>query len=91
MQYKVTTVPSTFLLHLLPKEGTRHNKKHVNMKKLLTRLFIMSVFCVITFTNGFSQETELIQLDENIYLHPAKNALELRISRDDLLNQALAK
>ena len=59
------------------------------MKKLLTRLFIMSVFCVITFTNGFSQETELIQLDENIYLHPAKNALELRISRDDLLNQDL--
>ena len=59
------------------------------MKKHLILSCIAILLCCLTFTKGYSQTTNLIQLDENIYLHPAKNALEVRISKEELVNMDL--
>ena len=56
------------------------------------KLFIIHVLFLfgVSFPKHiFAEETKMISLADNIYMHPAKNVLEVLVSREDLLNQDL--
>lgn len=54
------------------------------MKKCIM-YFCLILLCVLS-GNIYAQKTNLIPLDENIYLHPNKNILEMRLPQDEINN-----
>lgn len=54
------------------------------MKKVSMFIFLCLFFYIMGAGTVFAQQTKMIQLEDNVFMHPAKNVLEVRISKEEL-------